>query len=93
VDAREEFTVHIASPNLQDAKMKYRIAQVGLLIAAVAAVGFAFAPAAPAQQEADAPRIAWYATLESGLAEAERSNRPILFTSAAPQCLGVSGIW
>lgn len=43
--------------------------------------------------EADAPRIAWYATLESGLAEAQRSNRPILFSSAAPQCLGVSGIW
>ena len=38
-------------------------------------------------------RIAWYATLESGLAEAKRSNRPILFTSAAPQCLGVPGIW
>lgn len=40
-----------------------------------------------------APKIAWYPTLEAGLEEAERSNRPILFTSAAPQCLGVSGIW
>lgn len=40
-----------------------------------------------------APRIAWYGTLESGLAEAKRSGRPILFVSAAPQCLGVSGIW
>lgn len=39
------------------------------------------------------PRIAWYGTLESGLAEAQRSGRPILFLSAAPQCLGVSGIW
>ena len=38
-------------------------------------------------------RIAWYATLDSGLAEAKRSGRPILFTSAAPQCEGVSGMW
>lgn len=38
-------------------------------------------------------RIAWFATLASGLAEAERSGRPILFTSAAPQCEGVSGMW
>jgi opacity protein-like surface antigen len=39
------------------------------------------------------PRIAWYGTLSSGLAEAERSGRPILLVSGAPQCLGVSGIW
>ncbi len=39
------------------------------------------------------PKIAWYGTLQSGLAEAKRSNRPILLLSAAPQCLGVSGIW
>lgn len=39
------------------------------------------------------PRIAWYGTLESGLAEAKRSGRPILLVSAAPHCTGVSGIW
>ena len=39
------------------------------------------------------PSIAWYGTLKDGLAEAKRSGRPILFVSAAPQCLGVSGIW
>lgn len=48
--------------------------------------------AAFAEDEVPA-RIAWYGTLESGLAEAERSGRPILFVSGAPQCLGVSGIW
>lgn len=37
--------------------------------------------------------IAWYATLERGLAEAKRSGRPILFLSAAPHCAGISGIW
>lgn len=39
------------------------------------------------------PRIAWYGTLKSGLAEAERSGRPILLVAAAPHCSGVSGIW
>ena len=43
--------------------------------------------------EAAPARIAWYATLDSALAEAERSQRPILFTSAAPACTGVPGIW
>jgi len=37
--------------------------------------------------------VQWFATLESGLAEARRSGRPILFLSAAPHCGGVSGIW
>ena len=43
--------------------------------------------------EGAAPRIAFYGTLQSGLEEAKRSGRPIMFVSAAPQCLGVSGIW
>lgn len=37
--------------------------------------------------------IAWYATLERGLAEARRTGKPILFLSAAPHCGGISGIW
>ncbi len=82
---------------LKDIFMKNRLTRfkrIGVFGAILAAVGFVFAPLAPGQnQAADAPRIAWYATLEGGLAEAKRSNRPILFTSAAPQCLGVSGIW
>ena len=40
-----------------------------------------------------ARKIAWYATLEGGLAEADRSDRPILLTSAAPHCHSVSGVW
>jgi hypothetical protein len=43
-----------------------------------------------------APRpaaIQWFATWESGLAEAQRSGRPILLVAAAPHCAGVSGIW
>ncbi len=35
--------------------------------------------------------IAWYTTWKSGLAEAERSNRPIFFMSAASTSRDVSG--
>lgn len=73
--------------------MIYRYLQLGTVVVG-AAMALAFTLPAPGQNlEPDAPRIAWYSTLEGGLAEAKRSNRPILFTSAAPQCLGVSGIW
>lgn len=73
--------------------MIFRYMQLGA-IAVAALMAFAFAVPVPGQNlEANSPRIAWYSTLEGGLAEAKRSNRPILFTSAAPQCLGVSGIW
>jgi hypothetical protein len=37
--------------------------------------------------------IQWFATWESGLKEAQRSQRPILLVSAAPHCAGVPGIW
>lgn len=68
----------------------------GIVTMATAAAAFVVPP--PPQvtvygEEKAPPKIAWYATLKSGLAEAERSQRPILFLSAAPQCLGVSGIW
>ena len=37
--------------------------------------------------------IAWYTTWETGVAEARRSGRPILFMAAATQCSGVSGVY
>ncbi len=37
--------------------------------------------------------INWYGVLQDGLAEAKRTGKPILLTSAAPQCIGVSGMW
>ena len=39
------------------------------------------------------PKIAWYGRLADGLAEAKRTNRPILLVSAAPQCQNVAGMW
>lgn len=37
--------------------------------------------------------IVWYGSLRQGVAEAKRTNRPILLISAAPHCHNVSGIW
>ena len=38
-------------------------------------------------------RVAWFGTLEAGLAEAKRTQRPILLVAAAPHCQNVPGIW
>lgn len=38
-------------------------------------------------------KIAWFSTLESALAEAKRTQRPIFMTAARPECQGVPGIW
>lgn len=37
--------------------------------------------------------IAWYTTWETGIAEAKRSGRPIMFMAAATQCSRVSGVF
>lgn len=37
--------------------------------------------------------ITWYGVLDEGLAEAHRTQRPILLLSAAPQCGGIPGLW
>ena len=37
--------------------------------------------------------VAWYTTWETALAEAQRSNRPIFFMSAAATCGGISGVF
>jgi hypothetical protein len=37
--------------------------------------------------------IQWFATWKAGLAEAQRTGKPILLVSATPHCAGVSGIW
>lgn len=43
--------------------------------------------------ELGAAGIAWYTTWETGLAEAKRSGRPIMFVAAATQCHGISGVF
>lgn len=39
------------------------------------------------------PQVAWFGVLSEGLAEAERTGKPILLVSAACQCAGVPGMW
>ena len=62
-------------------------------IAAGALLFFSRPPAEAYVVENGSPRIAWYGKLSDGIAEAKRSNRPILLVAAAPQCEGVSGLW
>lgn len=38
-------------------------------------------------------QIQWYASLDGGLKEAQRTGLPIFLLSAAPHCAGVSGTW
>lgn len=40
-----------------------------------------------------ADQIAWFGTWKGGLTEAERTGKPILLISAAPQCHNVPGVW
>jgi hypothetical protein len=42
---------------------------------------------------AQTPGVQWFATLERGQAEAQRTGKPILFLAAAPHCGGISGMW
>ena len=74
-------------------KKKLYLISTTSAVAIVAAGLFAFSAFAQPPEKPGTPRIAWYSTLDTGLAEAKRSNRPILLVSAAPQCTGVSGIW
>ena len=37
--------------------------------------------------------IAWYGTWKGGLAEAQRTGKPIMLVSAVPQCHSVPGVW
>ncbi len=51
-------------------------------------------PAAPEVHEVPTDAgIAWFGSWQAGLAEAKRTDRPILLMSAAPQCHGVPGMW
>jgi hypothetical protein len=47
----------------------------------------------PVHEEPTEPGIAWFGTWSEALAEAQRTGRPMLFLSAAPQCSRVPGVW
>lgn len=62
-------------------------------IMAIGSLGLNTARAQPDHDVKPDAIIAYYATLDRGLAEAKRTGKPILFVSAAPHCAGVSGMW
>jgi hypothetical protein len=85
---------------------KSPVKRIGLflfLLVAVALLGrysWSFLPGPPRPPEeaigngpADGRGIAWFATWDSGLREAQRTGKPILLVAAAPHCAGVSGVW
>jgi len=43
--------------------------------------------------KAKADKIAWHGTWKGGLAEAQRTGKPIMLVSAVPQCHSVPGVW
>lgn len=63
------------------------------LLLAIAAQDQTPAMTTAIQEDAAPMRIQWFGTLEQGLAEAKRTNRPILMTAAAPSCGGIAGEW
>ena len=56
-------------------------------------VSSAGADESPAMTPGPEPKIQWFGTWKAAKAEAARTGRPILLTSAAPQCKGAPGIW
>ena len=77
--------------------MRFRLSS--LLITALILAGCAYAQG-PRPNDLGAsnldlgePGIAWYTTWETGLEEAQRSGRPIMFVAAATQCHGISGVF
>ena len=40
-----------------------------------------------------AEKIAWHGTWKGGLAEAQRTGKPLLLVSAVPQCHSGAGVW
>ena len=43
--------------------------------------------------ESKTEKIAWHGTWKGGLAEAQRTGKPIMLVSAVPQCHSVPGVW
>ena len=41
----------------------------------------------------EGPKIAWFGRWDDAREESERTGRPILLMSAAPQCSGAPGMW
>jgi len=54
---------------------------------------FSHAQAESLKVSVKAEKIAWHGTWKGGLAEAQRTGKPIMLVSAVPQCHSVPGVW
>ncbi|MEZ4537353.1 MAG: hypothetical protein R3D26_20490 [Cyanobacteriota/Melainabacteria group bacterium] len=63
-----------------------------ILLLSIAALLLSLSPSLPANAANEAG-IGWIPTWKQGIAEANRTKKPILLVSAAPQCGGVPGEW
>lgn len=68
--------------------MKTRLLMVLLLSA-----GFVSPAAAEEKSNPSRKRIDWLCDWEQGVAEAKRTQLPIMITFGAPFCEGVPGLW
>jgi hypothetical protein len=73
--------------------MKILMAALALAAALQEPPGRGRPPGPGLVEPAKGDRIAWFGTWEAGLAEAQRTQRPIFLVSAAPHCHNVPGIW
>lgn len=49
--------------------------------------------ALPAGADGNPPRVQWHATWKTAIAAAKATGRPIVFTTASPQCHYIPGVW
>ena len=70
--------------------MNRSILLAGLFLAAPL---FSNAQAEASKVAVKAEKVAWHGTWKGGLAEAQRTGKPIMLVSAVPQCHSVPGVW
>ena len=64
-----------------------------LACAFLAAPFFSNAQAEALKGAVKTENIVWHGTWKGGLAEAQRTGKPILLVSGVPQCHNVPGVW
>lgn len=69
-----------------------RSSRIPVLLLSLAALLISLSPSLPANATVE-EGIGWIPTWRQGIAEANRTKKPILLVSAAPQCGGVPGEW
>ena len=83
----------VGEPSATNPMIASLLAATLLLQAAAPSPAATQEPAADERRDAVPERIAWYGTLDSALAEAQRTQRPLFLLSARPEYRSVPGFW